>query len=138
MSNQHTIEQQKTFERLAGVITLQGWRDFDVLLASSHLMIERNGGRAACTVVMVPDEPTFQARFAFTGKPSDPILFTVGEGSPALRDATKDLAVWMTRHNGCSSSLETADQGFPGGRDWWAMARSSVAGCYNLRQCRTL
>ena len=104
-------EQQRAFERLAGAVSLQGWRDFDVLLAFGKLMIERNGGRASCTVIMLPNEPTFLARFAFRTKPADPILFTVGEGAyPAVREATKrfggadDAAQWLLKF------LETSDQ----------------------------
>ena|SRR5581483_2966571 len=78
MSSPHTIEQQKTFERLAGVLSLQGWKDCEVSLDSDELRIELHGGRAACNVVMIPHEPIFQAHFVFATSFVHAVSFTIG------------------------------------------------------------
>jgi hypothetical protein len=84
----NAVEQQKTFEGLAGAVTLQGWRDFDVAMAFDQLIIDRNGGRVASTVIMLPNG--FLARFAFPAKFADPIFFSIEKGAhSAGRDATR-------------------------------------------------
>lgn len=86
----HTVEQQTTFEHLAGAVSLRGWKDFEVTLDSDELRIERHGGRAACTVIMVPHEPTLQAHFAFAPSSVHAVTFTIGES------ATGDTATTNT------------------------------------------
>ena len=107
----NAVEQQKTFEHLAGAVTLQGWRDFDVAMAFDQLIIERPGGRAACTVIMLTNEPTFLARFTFPAKSAYPVFFTICKGAqPAVRNTTKrfssadDAARWLL------ALLETTNQ----------------------------
>jgi len=78
MSGPHTIGQQKTFERLAGFVSLRGWKDFEVSLDSDELRIQRHGGHVACTVIMLSQEPTFQARFVFATTSVHAISFTIG------------------------------------------------------------
>ena len=74
-----TIEQQKTFEHLAGTVSLRGWKDFEVWLDADELTIEKHGGRAVCTVSQLPDEFTFHAHFAFATLSEGAYSFTIGE-----------------------------------------------------------
>lgn len=83
MSDTRTIEQQKTLERLARAVTLQGWKDVEIFLAFDELMIDRHREGAACTVVMRREEPTFQAHFAVSTVFSGAIAFSIGEADEA-------------------------------------------------------
>lgn len=103
MSCLHTVEQQKTLERLAGALSLRGWKDFEVSLDCDELRIEMHGGRAACTVIMLPHEPAFQAHFVFAATFVHAVSFHIGEGAarPAAMAATKffrgagEAAEWL-------------------------------------------
>ena len=79
MSGSHTIEQRQAFERLAGELSLRGWKDFEVSFESDELRIEQHGDRAACSVIMLPAEPTFQAHFVFATSLVRAVSFTIGE-----------------------------------------------------------
>ena len=79
MSGPQTIERRKVFERLAGAVSLRGWKDFEVTFESEELKVERHGERVSCTVVMLPDEPTFQAHFTFPAMSVRAVSFTIGE-----------------------------------------------------------
>jgi len=89
MTDPHTIEQLQTFERLAGTVTLLGWRDFEVSMDSDEFRIERHGGRAACTVSMLPDEFTFDVHFAFATMSAGAYSFTIGERNAARGTALR-------------------------------------------------
>jgi hypothetical protein len=108
MSGSYTIEQHKTLERLAGVVSLRGWKDFEVTFDSDEVRLERHGGRAVCTVVMAPHAPTFQAHFVFATSVLA-VAFTIdGESASSTAPAaqktfrnTDEAARWLLE------SLET-------------------------------
>ena len=96
MGSSYTIPRQHTFERLAAVLSLQGWKDFDVHLVSDELRMERHGGGAVCTVIMLPDEPVLQAHFIFGANSVHAATFTIGElpfdpDSPAVMKSFLDV-----------------------------------------------
>ena len=100
MTGPHTVERQRVFEHLAGAVSLHGWKDFEVSLDSDEFRIERHGGRAACTVSMLPDESTFHAHFAFATRSTGAYPFTISEqfapGTGARRFQDVDQAArWL-------------------------------------------
>lgn len=86
------IARQKALEQLAGILIIQGWKDFDVVLEADELRIDDHGGRAACTVVMDPSESVFHAHVSFPKAFASTISFTMG----------RDVSPWTARSAGKS------------------------------------
>ncbi|HLK49741.1 MAG TPA: hypothetical protein VKT49_16475 [Bryobacteraceae bacterium] len=105
MSGSHIIEQRRTFERLAGELSLRGWKDFEVSFDADELRIEQHGGRAACSVNMLPSMPVFQAHFIFATTSVRAVSFTIGEevargAAPAVVRSfgdTVEAAQWLLK-----------------------------------------
>lgn len=91
---------------MAAAVSLRGWKDFEVSLDSAEFRIEKHGGRAVCTVVIMPDQLTFQAHFAFTNMSLGGLSFQIAAGqpdAPAMRTFANidEAARWLLE------SLET-------------------------------
>ena len=97
---------RQLLEQLAGVVSLQGWKDFEVSLDSDEFRIEKHGGSAVCTVTLLPQDETFQAHFAFPNLSVSAISFQIGDsdalprGPASLRvfRAADQAARWLLHH----------------------------------------
>lgn len=77
-----TSDRQKQLEHLAGAVSLRGWNTVEVTLGADEFRIERHGARAACTVLLVPQELTFQAQFVFDNLSVHEFSFEIEPNDP--------------------------------------------------------
>ena len=80
MSDMLVSDRQKRLEGLAHAVLKWGEDAVEVSLWSNELTIERrlDDARNMCTVILLQDEPTFQARFEFRHTALREISFNIG------------------------------------------------------------